>query len=509
MKSKYVNIPSLVQVIGCVYNNPTLLEDTRYSFMKEDFYDSFHQLIFSTIYNLYQLGTKEINLITIEDYLASRPKAAAEYKQNKGAEFILKCAEAANETNFYYYYNRMRKMTFLRECENVGLPVTEIYDPDELDTKKLQQQEDFIDNTSIATLMDIINDKVDAIRMTFVDGSDQDTTNLGNGVFDFLAELEERPDLGYPLYGHYINTVTRGARFKKFFLRSAATNVGKTRTMVADVCFIGCTQLYDDEQQKWISIGAGQPTMFITTEQDINEVQSMALAFLSGVNEEHISLNEYFAGEKERVMKAAQILRESKIEFICLPDFSLQDIENIIKKSVRLKGAKYIFFDYMHTSLGILTEISQRSGGVKLREDNVLYMMAVKLKDIANQYGVFILSSTQLNGDWKTSDTPDQNLLRGAKAIADKIDWGGIMLEVTKEDIEKIQPILNKNGLPVPNVKMSIYKNRANKYKGVYMWMVADKGTCRFNTIFLTDWNYRLLEEVPDVKIKVQEESVF
>ena len=61
----------------------------------------------------------------------------------------------------------------------------------------------------------------------------------------------------------------------------------------------------------------------------------------------------------------------------------------------------------------ILEEITRRSGGVKLREDNILFMLATRLKDICNQYGVFIMTSTQLNGQYVDSDTPDQNLLRG------------------------------------------------------------------------------------------------
>ncbi len=69
-----------------------------------------------------------------------------------------------------------------------------------------------------------------------------------------------------------------------------------------------------------------------------------------------------------------------------------------------------------------MEEITKRSGGVKLREDSILFMLSIRLKDICNQYGVFIESATQLNGDYVESDTPDQNLLRGAKAIADKID---------------------------------------------------------------------------------------
>lgn len=62
----------------------------------------------------------------------------------------------------------------------------------------------------------------------------------------------------------------------------------------------------------------------------------------------------------------------------------------------------------------ILEEISKRSGGVKLREDNILFMLSTRLKDLCNQYGVFIMSATQLSGNFQDSETPDQTLLRGA-----------------------------------------------------------------------------------------------
>ena len=84
--------------------------------------------------------------------------------------------------------------------------------------------------------------------------------------------------------------------------------------------------------------------------------------------------------------------------------------------------------DYIHTSLKILEEISKKSGGVKLREDNILFMLSIRLKDLCNKYGIFIMSATQLNSDYQDSETPDQNLLRGAKSIADKIDYGSILL---------------------------------------------------------------------------------
>ena len=67
----------------------------------------------------------------------------------------------------------------------------------------------------------------------------------------------------------------------------------------------------------------------------------------------------------------------------------------------------------------ILEEITRRSGGVRLREDNILFMISIRLKDLCNQYGVFIMTATQLNSDYREAEEYDQNLLRGAKSIAD------------------------------------------------------------------------------------------
>lgn len=507
--SSYIDVGSLCQVIGCIYNNPKLLErDDKYKFNKEDFVDSFHQMIFSAIYNCWQLGAKELSLSIIEDYLTQRPKALAEYKVNNGAEYLLKVAETANPLTFDYHYARMKKLTLLRAYENMGMDLRWYLDEDNLDFKKLQEQRDTFDADSLEDIANKINDKIDAIKIQYIQSVDGAEAQIGDGIDEFLESLKETPALGYPLYGGYMNSVTRGARLGKFFLRSAATGVGKTRSMIADACFIGCSQMYDLKENRWITIGACQPTLYIATEQDLQEIQSMAVAFLAGVDEDHILKGEYYVGEWERVQKAAQILKQSKIRFVCMPDFSMQDVENMIKKHIREFGVEYVFFDYIHSSAKILMEVGGRSGVKSLREDNVLFLLSSKLKDICVQYGVFILSSTQLNSDYQVSETPDQNLLRGSKAIADRIDWGGMLLEVTKEDKEKLQSFVNKNGLPMPNIKLSIYKNRQGQYKGMYIWMIADRSCCRFDGIFCSNWGYEIMD-IADLKIKVQEESVF
>ena len=66
MASKYVDNSSIMQVIGCIYKNPSLLELTdKYSFTEEDFPDKFHKIVFGSIYNLYELGAQKITVNNI------------------------------------------------------------------------------------------------------------------------------------------------------------------------------------------------------------------------------------------------------------------------------------------------------------------------------------------------------------------------------------------------------------------------------------------------------------
>lgn len=504
MASKYVDTTAIVQVIGCVYNNPQLLDFTdKYTITDEDFPDPFHKTVFGAIYKIHELGATSISLENISDFLSTRPKSAGLFKQQKGEEWLLEVADKSMLMSFDYYYNRLKKMTLLRAYDNCGIDVSDIYDPDNiLDTKKKQLQEDLLDNSSLDDIANKVDEKIEAIRYQYVDDSFGEASQAGDGALDLIDKFKNQPEVGVPMYGPLINTVTRGARLKKFYLRSAATGIGKTRSMIADVCYIGCDKYYD-ETFGWISSGVANPVLFITTEQELEEIQTMMLAFLSNVNEDHILNGEYQGDEEERVREAAKILKESPIYVEELPDFSLKDVEDRIKKNIRDHDVKYIFHDYIHTSMKILEEISKRSGGVKLREDNILFMLSNKLKDICNQYGVFIMSATQLNADYQDAETPDQNLLRGAKSIADKIDYGSILMSVKDKDIDSLENILSKNIFERPTIKLSIYKNRRGKYKGVYLWCKADLGCCRIRPMFCTGWDYEMIN-LENLKILVE-----
>ena len=509
---KYVDISSIIQVIGGIYVNPSLLDiEDKYFFYEEDFTEEFHKILFGSIYNLHALGAKEITINAIEDYLEQRPKKLAVYKANKGQEYLQKLSQNVQLAAFDYYYKRMKKMTLMRMYQSIGMDLSWLYDIDNiLDVKKKQAQEDWLDNTSIEEIAEIIDKKITDIRLKYVDDSTDKASHAGEGALELLERLKETPEVGYPLFGPLINTVTRGARLKKFYLRSAATGVGKTRAMIADSCSIACDEIYDSIQQKWINNGTKEPTIFITTEQEKDEIQTMMIAFLSDVDEEHIISGEYYAGEWERVIYAANLLSKCPLYIEQLPDFSLKDIENAIKRGIRDYEVKYVFFDYIHTSMKILTEVSSKTGIKGLREDNVLFMISIRLKDLCNQYGVFIMTATQLNADYITAKQYDQNLLRGAKSIADKIDCGMIMLETDNDDLVALEDVLAEGGFERPTIKISIYKNRRGRYKSILLWCKTNRGTCKIVPMFATNYQYELIP-IDDLKIKVKpkEESAF
>ena len=70
MSSKYVDISAITQVIGCIYNNPRLLDFTdKYNLTEYDFPDSFYKVVYGVLFKLYEGGATSITINSINDYL--------------------------------------------------------------------------------------------------------------------------------------------------------------------------------------------------------------------------------------------------------------------------------------------------------------------------------------------------------------------------------------------------------------------------------------------------------
>ena len=80
---------------------------------------------------------------------------------------------------------------------------------------------------------------------------------------------------------------------------------------------------------------------------------------------------------------------------------------------------------------------------------------------------------------------------------------GSILLPVSTKDIDGLVSILDKNVYDNPNLKLSIYKNRRGSMNKFFLWIVADKSTCRYNGVFATHYQYNLIP-IEDLEINVK-----
>ena len=77
------------------------------------------------------------------------------------------------------------------------------------------------------------------------------------------------------------------------------------------------------------------------------------------------------------------------------------------------------------------------------------------------------------------------------------------MLEVSQEDKEALADVINRNALPVPDIKISVYKNRRGEYKDILLWCTSNRGCCKIDPVFVTNYQYELIN-IPDLRIKVK-----
>ena len=158
------------------------------------------------------------------------------------------------------------------------------------------------------------------------------------------------------------------------------------------------------------------PGLFIL--QDVYKKKiNPILSAVSGVDNNKILNGQLSKEEKNRVIKAGDILTQSQILICDMPDFTSKSIERKIKSAVEGMGVENVVFDYMQLNASLAEEFKQRNGGVPSREDLVVRSLATDLKAYAEKYNVRMITSSQLNGNEKTMDCPDESCLSSAKSI--------------------------------------------------------------------------------------------
>jgi len=499
--------------LGCLMKDPTLVEDIDRPLDREDFNtETFYDLLFVAIYNLSMQGCKTIDEFAIDSYLSGFKDQYRIFQENRGLEYLNNIKDLSSLENYDYYYHRLRKYSLLRYYEKQGLDTKFIYDTsvDEFHANEEQQKFDNYTEQDIVSMVEsslVINP-----TMKYCTNTLTTEVQAAEGGIELIEDLMKIPDVGLPLNNNGLNTVARGARKGCLYMRSLLQGQGKSRLAAGDACKMAVPYVYDKDKKKYTYTGLSEPTLYITTEMPVDEIQTILYATISKVNEEHILYGTYEKGELERVKQAIEYIESSPLYIVHIPDFSIEDIKNIIKKYNREFGVEYFFFDYISTSLRLMSEINGKSR-MGLKEHQLLLVFATELKTIAQQLDVFIFTASQLNGEAQMATYKDQNLLAGSKALANKLDVGIISMRPSRSEQDKLESILQRKfNIPMPDIGHWVYKVRRGRLTHIIIWSKTNLGTMDEEALFVTDFDFNLIDidftQIEQVEAKIQEHSV-
>lgn len=494
---------TIIQVLGSLMNRPELLSDIdKYQLEPNDFDLKLDRYVYSAIYNLYVQGAERIHAQDVDNYLSSNEIAKKVIEDENGIQFLIDCETNTESGNFTYYYNKLKKFNLLRDLEKNGYDISSFYCDDPLNI-------DFEIGKRFETLTteQILNHyKVDMVNLEskYVINTVVKEGKASDGIRNLIAELQQTPEVGIRLQGSIFNTITRGGRKGKLYLRSAGSGVGKTRSMVGDACNIAYPIRFEPKYGKWIATGNPEKVLYVMTEQETSEIQTMILAYLTGINEENFLYGTFTGEELERIEKAIQIM-EMYSDYLLtaqVPDPSASVIKNMFRRYALQQGVENFFYDYIFSSPAMLNEYRD----LGLREDVVLRMFTTVLKNLATELNVFILTSTQISND-EGEGFKDFKNIRGSKAIADLADFACIMSLPSKEELKIVSSGFQKLYNFQPNCVIDVFKNRRGRWTQLRIWTKSDLGTCRKYDLFVTTPDLKPIEDFQVVDFIQEKDS--
>lgn len=485
------NIELYCQVLGSVMKEPVLLHNTPNPITINDFSKNnvIARTIFFAVNNIANNESRFISNDMIIAYLNQYDNLKSNYNRYNGSEFVQMCLDKGSPENFNIFYNQLKKTSLLVELKSRGFNIIP-YDFEAAaerygggSRKELECIERY-ENATEEEILGYVERQFEELRTNYISGG-IGGGDISDGIDELLENLGDKGDYGLPIRGEMFNSIVRGARLGCMYLRSAGTNAGKTRNSVFDACEGVYPIIYDLKKNCFTYNKSIIPvkTLFIATEQTSNEIKMMVLAYISGIEESRIRANIITPGERERLRIAAKIMKhfDGYFKWEEINDPNLTNVQNVIKKHVIQNGIKYIYYDYIFSSPSLVSDMKG------LREDVTLMLLSNQLKEIAKTYNIFIMSSTQLNGEGLVSGRKrDQSMIRGSKAIADKADIGCIIAPVDEAEMEQVKTIVDKIGL-APTHVIDVYKIRSGRFRGVRIWTRINLGNGRQEDLFITD----------------------
>lgn len=487
-------INTYMQVIGCLMKQPLLKVD--HDIKITDFNAKVPRIVFSAVHNLIDKGVVTITSIEVDQEIETHEAIAQTYKNSNGLDFVKDCYANAQLENFEYYFNRLKKLSLIRDLDKSGYDVSYYY---KKDFDSIREENETIERFDEATINEILNhveSKYNKIRELYLHDS-KIKADAALDIAELINSFKKKPEIGVPMEGELYSTAHSGARLGKMYIRTASSNTGKTRLGVFDLVSICYPIKYDIDEKDFVrkifmdgSFVPPRKCLFITTEMKKDEIQTVLIAFLAGVEESKILLNQLDYDELDRVSKAIKIVEYYKDYFFIeeVPDPNLENIGAVIAKYATVENVKYVVYDYIFSSPSLLAQFEKN----KVNEATALMMMSTHLKDLAVKYNIWIQTSTQVNAEGMTAGGfKNETCIRGSKAVIDKADAACIMQRADEEEIKKLMSELHGANIQpdflIPTHIFDIYKMRRGQYKNVRIWAWIDLGTGQRKDLYMTN----------------------
>ena len=472
-------------------SKPELLSETDKYFLEPgDFTQQLDKFIFSAIYNLYVNGAEKIHAADVDNYLQQNSLAKQLMEKENGLSLLQDCEIESEVSNFNYYYNKLKKFNLIKELQLSKDDIDEIYCEDILNERYAEINNKF-ERMHAVDVVNILKSKIANIENRYVLNNIAEESRPSDSIRQRVKEWKEKPEIGCMLQGEIFNTITRGGRKGKLYIRSAGSGVGKTRSMVGDACHIAYPIRFDPRVGKWVSTGSCEKVLYVMTEQDTEEIDTMIMAYLTGYNEDIFTYGTFDENDP-RIQTAMDIMERyaDNMNYAKVSDPCSSIIKNLFRRRNLQDGIENFFYDYIFSSPAMLDEYRD----LKIREDVALRMFTTTLKNLAVELNAFILTSTQLsNDDDPKGGFKDFRNVQGSKAIVNLADFACIMSRPSVEEINQVAEFKKSFGF-TPNLVTDVYKNRRGRWNMVRIWSVHDLGTCRKHDLFITTANMKSVD---------------
>lgn len=494
------NERSIKKVLTSLYTHNDLIISPDYPLRLNDFALKKYQAIYNALYNLYTLGNSNIDISDIIGYFQQQTVLYSKFVEDGGMDILYEICNDNADSNFEYHYKIIKKYALLTDLQNSGIDISELYDVS-LPVDRLEQQLARFNAMELEDIFKHYNIKLNDIQGKYENFLEKTCISAAHGIEELVRQLQTIPEVGLPLEGDIYNTVTRGARLKKLYIDSGSSGSGKSRRMAGNATRLSIPMYFDTQTNMWINTGYASKVLYITTELEHAEVQTLVLAYMTGINEDKILNNKCTDAEEERISLAIEYLKQNDnliIEY--MPDPTIVALKTLIKKHALQDDVKYVFYDYIHIGAGLVANRDKQ-----MRDDVILLLLTNTLKELANELDIHISTATQLNGEYEEKEVKNENLIRGSKAVADKADIGAITLRCNPAEEELGRAIALKTGTLQPNFITDIYKNRRGKWTGIRIWRNIDLGTCRTVDCFITDRKGNIIEDFDNMRIQIKQ----